>query len=107
MGSTGAYDLNWSPDGNEILFSKREISSEPNNIFVLKTDGSDIRKITNNISNMNYKFPHFSPDGERIIFLANTLDNTQKWYLYMINEDGSNLHKVIDDDSVTSCDWSK
>ncbi|MGD8781675.1 MAG: hypothetical protein PVH88_22250 [Ignavibacteria bacterium] len=98
----------WSPDGKELTFSKREVSSEPNdNIYIMNTDGSNIRKITDNTSNMPYIYPRWSPDGEKITFLSYTVDGTQKWYLYMVNKDGTDLHKVIDDDTVTSCDWSK
>jgi len=108
IGPQGPYAPGWSPGGKEIAFSKREISTEPNDdIYIMNSDGSNVRKITNNTSNMPYVYPRWSPDGEKIIFLAYTVDGTQKWYLYIVNKDGTDLHKVIDDDSVTSCDWSK
>jgi Tol biopolymer transport system component len=107
IGPEGAVSPFWSPNGNEITFSKREIRTEPNdNIYIMNTDGSNIRRITNNTSNMPYIYPRWSPDGEKIIFLSYTVDGTQKWYLYMVNNDGTDLHKIIDDDTVTSCDWS-
>lgn len=64
-------------------------------------------RITNHSSKEHYYFPCWSPDGKKIIFLAISLDETEKSYLYSVNKDGTDLHKVIDDDSVTSCDWSK
>jgi TolB protein len=107
IGPPGAYDLQWSPNGDEIAFSKRELSSSPNEIFTVNSDGSNIRQITTNNSGMLYKFPCFSPGGMKIIFLAIAIDGSDKSYLYMVNTDGTNLHKIIDDDSITSCDWSK
>jgi len=108
IGPQGPYGPSWSPDGTCITFSKKEISTELNDdIYVMNSDGSNIRKITSNTSSRPYIYPRWSPDGEKIIFLAYTVDGTQKWYLYMVNKDGTDLHKVIDDDSITSCDWSK
>jgi len=91
----------WSSDGREIAFCIQP------NIFCMNADGSNIRQITDMASNMLYIYPNWAPDDEKIIFLSYTMGGTQKWYLYMVNKDGTNLHKVIDDDSVTSCDWSK
>ena len=104
----GAYGPSWSPSGNEISFSNREIETIPNDdIYIINSDGSNVQNITNNTSNMPYIYPCWSPDGEKIIFLSYTVDGSQKWQLFMINKNGTNLHKVIDDDYVKSCDWSR
>jgi TolB protein len=108
IGPKGALNPRWSPDGQKITFSMREYEDKQYDIFIMNSDGSDVQKITNNSSNnIFYLYPRWSPDGEKIIFLANTVDGTQKWYLYMVNNDGTDLHKIIDDDTVTSHDWSK
>ena len=98
-GSAGAYDLNWSPEGKEIIFSRRETSSELNSIFIMNSDGTNISKIINNKSSLSYKYPFFSSDANRIIFLGISLDGTQKSYLFTANKDGTDLHLVINDAS--------
>lgn len=105
IGPAGAILPNWSPNGNEITFSAREIPTEPGDIYIMNSDGSNQRRITNNTSSMPYIDPRWSPGGDKIIFLAITVDGTHKWYLYMVNIDGTDFHRVIDDSTVTSCDW--
>jgi len=106
-GPSGSYDPNWSSDGSKIVFSKREISSDPNSIYIMNSDGTNIQRILNNTSDVTYEFPCFSPDGTKIIFLGYSLDGTAKCFLYIVNKDGTDLHKVIDDNNVASCDWSR
>jgi len=99
----------YSPNSHEIAFSRTDTTNGTrlSNIYIMNGEGSNIRNISNHISEEHFFEPHWSPDGEKIIFLSYTTDGTQKSFLYMVNKDGTNLHKVIDDDSVTSCDWSK
>ncbi len=73
----------------------------------MNTNGSNIKKITDNKTNMEFLYPRWSPNNQTVVFLASTPDGSHKSYLYMVNIDGTNLHKVIDDSSVMSVDWSK
>jgi len=107
VGPPVAIYPNYSPDGNDFAFSKRENKNMQHDIYLMNTNGFNIRRVTNNISEMPYVRPQWFPEGDKIIFLAHTIDDTQKWYLYMVNKDGTDLHKIINDDSITSCDWSK
>ncbi len=104
VGPPESYGAYWSPDGKEMAFS---LAGAVYNICIMNADGSNLRALTVNTSNMHYLYPRWSPDAGRLVFLAFTLDGTAKSYLYMIDRDGSNLHRVIDDDGVTSCDWSR
>lgn len=107
VGPKGAIEERWSPTGIEFLFLMNiKVTEASNNIFVMKNDGTDVRQITDNVKIDIYHSPRWSPDGKKIIFLAYTPE-AQKWCLYMINKDGTDLHKVIDDATITSCDWSK
>lgn len=54
-----------------------------------------------------YLFPRLSPDNDKIIFIARVLDSSTKEYLFMSDIDGSNIHALIPDSTVSSCDWSK
>ena len=109
IGPAGAVMPAWSPDGKEFVFAYKESNSNQNyTIAIMKTDGSVFRKIITNISDQNYFYPRWSDDGKKIIFLGFSVNETKySQYIYIVNKDGTDLKKIIDDSSVTSCDWSK
>jgi Tol biopolymer transport system component len=107
----GGYP-SWSPSGKKIAFSFTDSTSIIDglllsNIYLMNIDGTDIIKLTNHSTKEHYSFPRWSPDSEKVIFLGIGLDDTESTYLYIVNNDGTNLHKIIDGNSITSCDWSK
>ena len=93
----------FSHDNNLIVFNSNGI------ITSVKNDGTELTQITQEIEKRNLIFvkPKWSPDDNQIVFIGRATDGSEKSFLYMVNKDGTNLHRVIDDDSVTSCDWSK
>lgn len=68
--TNGFYDVEpeWSPDGQEIGFL-RAGSAEPQ-IFVMNADGSDTRRLIDDVG----RNPSWSPDGELIAFSNDELD---------------------------------
>jgi Tol biopolymer transport system component len=54
-----------------------------------------------------YVIPRLSPNNDKIIFIARALDGSTNEYLFISNIDGSDVHALIPDSTVTSCDWSK
>lgn len=106
VGPIGCGFPEWSPNNNEIAFSHKDMDINYE-IYVVNIIMNITRRITSHSSNEHYYSPNWSPDGKKIIFLAISLDGTEKSYLYLVNIDGTDLHKIIDDDSITSCDWSK
>lgn len=76
-----------SPDGERIAFDN--IGDEQEDIFLMKSDGTEIRRLTND----NYKdrTPKWSPDGKQIAFFS---DRTGKYQGWTMNPDGSNLTQV-------------
>lgn len=57
----------WSPDGGWIAFAAHDGSGWPN-LYVMRTDGTDIRRITN--APKGEYFPKWSPDGTAIVYTA-------------------------------------
>lgn len=101
----------YSPDGSKIVFrasrpktaedlvAYQELVSEhlvrPTalEIFVMNTDGSGMKQLTNN-GKANFA-PYMHPDGKRIIFCSNMdAKNPRNFDLYVINVDGSGLKRV-------------
>lgn len=102
VGPNTACYLAWSRDGKYFAYSDYD-----GNIYTMNTNGSNIKKITDNKTQMEFLYPRWSSNNQTLIFIASTTDGSHKSYLYMVNVDGTNLHRVIDDSIVTSADWSR
>ena len=103
--TSGTYDehsVDWSPDGQEILFaSNREPNSDEffnYDLFALKVSDGSVRRITATES-MEYA-PCWSPDGKTIAFLGTTrgltdrettMEDTHAW---VMDADGSNRREI-------------
>ncbi|MCI0449374.1 MAG: hypothetical protein L0Y79_06255 [Chlorobi bacterium] len=104
----GAY---YSYDGSMIVFRASRFDNEKDlkdyqdllaeglirpsklEIYVMSSDGSDIRRVTNN-GKANFG-PYFFPDGKRIIFASNMDDpKGRNFDLYMINVEGTGLERI-------------
>ncbi|MCS5647204.1 MAG: hypothetical protein NZ838_13875, partial [Candidatus Marinimicrobia bacterium] len=56
----------WSPDGQRIIYVAHENSVA--NLYTMSTDGSDKKRITNYVYDTQILNPHYSPDGNSIVF---------------------------------------
>jgi Tol biopolymer transport system component len=74
--------VDWSPDGQSTLFSDGDL-------HIAMSDGANPRKITRDEA--GYLHPRWSPDGLQIAFLR---QNELHIELYVMNADGSGIHKV-------------
>lgn len=78
-----------SGDGLIVFHSERDGNME---IYVMNTDGSDQRRLTNN--DADDVCPAWSPDGTRIAF-ASYRDGYGA--IYVIDADGANLQRLVSD----------
>ena len=95
----------WSPDGRRIAFSRWDVETETGAILTMRSDGSDIRKITP--SEISAEYPSYSPDGSQIAFTGvETHGRSQKSSIYAISVDGSNLRRLTTNLGDQAPDWS-
>jgi Tol biopolymer transport system component len=86
QGSRQARDPQLSPDGEWLAFWE---GGKQEDIFVIKTDGSGLRQLTNDV--YKDRLPRWSPDGKRIAFHSNRAGKHDIW---LINPDGSGLERL-------------
>lgn len=91
------WQVAWSPDGSLILFtSHRDHPDNYTDVYVMRTDGSDIRRLTD----LRAYTPAWSPDGEHIVFSAPGL--------FVMNADGTGAIPLPTDVGETSlADWTQ
>lgn len=106
----------YSYDGKQIVYRAYRPSTEEENqdyvallkanlirpskldIWVMNSDGSNKRRVTNN-GKANFA-PFFFPDGKRIIFASNMDDpKGRNFDLYIINVDGTGLERITLNDT--------
>jgi Tol biopolymer transport system component len=93
-GSGAAFPA-WSPDGTRIAFSSGRSDPEPNDdveiqdVFTMRADGSDIRKITESLGDAEK--PAWSPDGRWLAFSTDAGGQG----IYLIPSDGSGPMRLL------------
>jgi TolB protein len=90
----GFVDLCWSPDGEKIVVNS--------NLF--NSDGSGFVELYEEAWNS-----HFSPDGNKIVFRTSEMDEHGDFesFLYVMDSDGSNPTKILDDDISTDYSYNQ
>ena len=88
--------VEWSHDGKSICFAAIVLDSGKYvnfrwEIYTMKFDGSDLKKVTEN--NFNDMWPSFSQDDKSIYFQSDREGNQE---IYCMDMDGSNVKRITD-----------
>lgn len=95
-GSAYHAECAYSPDGSRIVYASNEEGSM--NIYTMKSDGSDVEKVTQTTHCYNGG-PFYSPNGSQIIFRADR-DTPDLLQIYLINTDGTNERQLTQNHAV-------
>ena len=96
------HSLQFTPDGQQILFGEYSISENNGNICLINSDGSNKRNLLNNLKSSSV---NLSPDGQKIAFF---LSDNEINRLVVMDIDGGNVTTLTNDtlDYYSPPDWS-
>lgn len=100
-GDGGGYQPQWSPKGNQLVFSSSlklpdggNADGSAHNLWVANADGSGLKPITTNTHVISGR-PQWSPDGQKVVFASwQNIDGSDAGgaqNIWVINADGSGL----------------
>lgn len=84
-------DPSISPDGSEVVFRRADLNraSYSADLYVVKSDGSDLRRVASGIPSQGLVWPTFSPDGRTIAYIDGSSG------VMLMNADGSNKRMIV------------
>jgi len=83
----------WSPDGQRIVYVAHENSVA--NLYTMSADGSDKKQITNYVYDTQILNPHYSPDGNSIVFAM--ADKEANLDLFILELASGDIRRITDD----------
>lgn len=93
-----------SPDGQHILVLNHESTPiTPVEIFRTNLDGTDRTRLTDPGNGKSDLMGTYSPDGTRIVFPSDRLSDNFSLDLFVMNADGSNIHRIASGLTVGGC----
>lgn len=89
----------WSPDGGLIAYNTIVGDGNPEEVWVMEPDGSNVRAVTS--GGLNGR-PAWSPDGQFLLF--NTWRDA-RWLIYRVGRDGSDPTRLTVQGQDSRPDW--
>jgi hypothetical protein len=90
------YDPHWSPDGTMIAFTRQVGSTS--DIFVMNSDGSAVRRLTDGGPDSTNLYPQWAPDGTQIVYIAGVTGGPGG--VVLMNTDGSDPVEIVGGDAI-------
>lgn len=94
------WDIEWLPDASGFLFTVRywddDIFDFATNIFEYSFDPPALTKLTH-LTDDRTRALSVSPDGQQIAFEREADESHPTSSVWIVNRDGSDLHKLVDD----------
>src|SRR5574341_950455 len=98
---TGVHDIEWLPDGSGFLFTMQYVPLDIySDIFEYNFASQQITQLTpllDESGDGGARGLSISPDGQHIVFERAVYPDDPTSSLWIINRDGSNMHKLADD----------
>jgi TolB protein len=93
----------FSPEGNEIVFTSDRSNPDmtQEQVYIMNSDGGNVRRIS--FEDGNYSQPAWSPRGDLIAF---TKRASGRFYIGVMNADGSNERSIATEHLVESPTWA-
>ena len=82
------YEADITPDGRTLVFASERESQGIGQLFLMDTDGSNVRRLTFSAGDGKRiidDYPHWSPDGKRIVFQRTTVTEGVDADVWMID----------------------
>ena len=89
-GAAARFQPDWSPNGRRIVFAQD--SSSGTTIWIARADGGNARQLTHPLPGFFDQWPHFTPDGRRVLFTNFTADTDGG--ISSIRTDGTDLRVI-------------
>ena len=92
-------DPDWSPDGQQIVFTRHPITDDPNftnqaEIFLMNPDGTGLLQLTSNVE--EERGPAWAPDGSQIVVACRIGGGTADFEICVMNADGTGPMQLTD-----------
>jgi len=106
QGNIHARDLDWSPDGQTLVFDDSRSGSQILSIYALRLQNGSIRKLTSPPAQyIGDAGPRFSPDGRHVFFIR--ISSRYLADLYLCDFSGSGLRQMtFDQKEIADQSWS-
>ena len=102
------YWPGWSPNGSHLVASDN-CCRAASNVYTMRVNGSQLTKLTHVSQGGGAGFASYSPDGKHIVFISDQLRGPgfERPDLFVMNADGSNVHRIVSSVPAVTPDWSE